>query len=91
MFSVSDNATSLIRQIVSQPGVPQGAGMRIAADGDGLSIGMSAAAQPGDVVYGDGSEARIFVSEGAVDLLKGRTIDARQDDAGRVQFVLGVA
>jgi hypothetical protein len=89
VFTVSDNATVLIRQIVSQPGVPQGAGMRISTEGGGLSIGMSAEAQPGDVVYGDGSEARIFVSEGAVNLLEGKTIDATQDDSGRVQFVLG--
>jgi Fe-S cluster assembly iron-binding protein IscA len=90
MFTVSDRATAAIRQIVTEPGVPRGAGMRIAADGDGISlrIAVSQACQPGDSVIELAPDARIFVAENAEDLLDGRVMDAHKDDAGRVRLVL---
>ena len=92
MFTVSDDATVAIRQIVSRPGVPQGAGLRIAADGDegSLYLSVSPAPQPGDTVYEAGHDAQLFIAQGAGDLLNDGTIDARTDETGRVQFVLDV-
>jgi hypothetical protein len=90
VFTVSDNATYAIRQIVARPGIPEGAGLRIAADGNraSLSIAVSPAPQPGDTVVDAGTDAKLFVSAEAGVLLEHKTIDARTDDSGRVQFVL---
>ncbi|MFC7279303.1 adhesin [Paractinoplanes rhizophilus] len=90
MFTVSDNATMAIRTIIGRSGVPQGAGLRIAADADrgSLHIAVSPAPEPGDTVYDAGADAQLFIAEGAGELLEERTMDVREDDAGRVQFVL---
>lgn len=90
MFTVSDNATIAIRTIIGRAGAPEGAGMRIVPNPDrsALHIAVSPAPEPGDTVHGAGRNAQIFLAEGAGELLEDKTIDAREDDAGRVQFVL---
>jgi hypothetical protein len=90
VFSISNNATVAIRQIIARPDVPTGTGLRIAADGDrpSLSIAVSPAPQRGDAVHGAGTDGQLFIAEEADALLQDRTIDARTDDSGRIQFVL---
>lgn len=90
MFTVSDNAAVAIRTIIGRSGAPDGAGMRIVPNPDrsSLHIAVSPAPQPGDTVYDAGSNAQIFLAEGASELLEDKTIDAREDDAGMLQFVL---
>ncbi|GIF01211.1 adhesin [Paractinoplanes rishiriensis] len=90
MFTVSDNASYAIRQIVARPEIPEGAGLRIDADGNrtSLSIAVSPEPEPGDTVVDAGTDAKLFVSAEAGELLEHKTIDARTDEAGRVQFVL---
>ncbi|SNY25593.1 hypothetical protein [Paractinoplanes atraurantiacus] len=90
MFTVSDSATAAIRHIVSQAGVPDGAGLRIAANQDhsALSIAVAPLPEPGDTVFQAGSDAALFIADGAGDLLDDKIIDAHTEDDGRVQFVL---
>lgn len=90
MFTVSDNANLAIREIMSRSASSDRAGLRIAATGDraSLSIAVSQAPQPGDTVHDAGANARLFIAEEAGELLADKTIDARTDESGRVQFVL---
>jgi iron-sulfur cluster assembly protein len=90
MFTVSDNATSAIREIVTRPGLPEGAGLRIAANADRnlLSIAVTAQPQPGDTVFQAASDAPLFIANEAADLLEDKMIDAVTDNDGQVQFVL---
>lgn len=90
MFTVSDSATAAIRQIVSRPGVPDGAGLRIAANEDrsALKLAVARLPQPGDTVFEAASDAPLFIAEGAADLLQDKVIDAHMRDDGSVQFVL---
>jgi len=90
MFTVSVSATIAIRHIITKPGVPAGAGMRlvVTTDRSSLRIAISPGPHEGDTVYEAGEDAQLFVAEGAEELLRGKTIDALRDDAGRVQFVL---
>ena len=90
MFTVSDNAVNSIRRIVAGPDVPPGAGLRIAADQDrgSLNIAVSTRAEPGDTVYEASDVAQLFIAKDAEELLDDRTIDTREDGAGRIQFVL---
>jgi hypothetical protein len=79
-----------MRTIIGRAGAPQGAGLRIVpnADRSSLHIGVSPTPEPGDTVYDAGDNVPIFLAKGAEELLEDRTLDAREDDAGRVQFVL---
>jgi iron-sulfur cluster assembly protein len=90
LFTVSENATTAIRMIVTRPGIPQGAGLRIAANDDRsmLNIAVTAQPQPGDTVFQAASDAPLFVANEAGDLLEDKVIDAVTDDDGRVQFVV---
>lgn len=90
MFTVSDNATAVIREIVRGPNVPQGAGLRISADGDqsSLQVAVSSGPQPGDIVYEAGADVQLFIAEDAGQYLEDKTMDARQDAAGRTQLVI---
>jgi Fe-S cluster assembly iron-binding protein IscA len=90
VFTVSEDATAAIRQIITRPDIPEGAGLRIAVDGGrtALSIGVSVTPQPGDAVYEVGTDAQLFIAEEAGELLDEKTIDARTDESGQVQFVL---
>jgi hypothetical protein len=90
VFTVSDNATNAIRQIVARPGVPQGAGLRIATDDDQVSLHVTVAPtpEPGDTVFQAASDAALFVAGDAEEFVEDKIIDALIDDNGRVQFVL---
>ena len=90
MFTVSAGATVAVQRIVTRPGVPRGAGVRLVADStrSSLHIAVSPNPQPGDTVYEVGEGAQIFVAESAEELLRDRTIDALSDERGRVRFIL---
>jgi len=90
VFTVSDNATVAIRTLIGRSNAPAGTGMRISPDQDrqSLHIALAAGPQPGDTVYDTGNDAQLFIAEGAAELLEDKTIDTREDEAGRLQFVL---
>ncbi|HEX5200445.1 hypothetical protein ACFQS1_35520 [Paractinoplanes rhizophilus] len=91
MFTVSDNATAAIRHIVTGPGVPDGAGLRIAPNEDrsALSIAVAPLPRRGDTVFQAASDAPLFIAEGAGELLGDKVIDARTEEDGTTRFLLG--
>jgi Fe-S cluster assembly iron-binding protein IscA len=80
MLAISDNAARAIRAIVATEEVPDGAGLRIAAqqtNGDG-TVGLGLLLVPGPaetdhVVERDG--AQVFVGAEAAPLLQGMVLD----------------
>ena len=90
MFNGSDNATVAIRILIGRSNAPAGTGMRIAPDIDRSSvhIAISPGPQPGDAVYDAGDNTHLFIAQGAGELLEGKTIDTREDEAGQPQFLL---
>jgi len=89
VFTVSDDATAAIRTVIGRSDVPPDGGMRIAAEPGHqcLQIALSRGPRPGDTV----DNAKLFIAESAGEALKGKTIDAQEDSAGRFQFVLDEA
>lgn len=91
MLAITDHAADAIRGIVTAPGVPAGAGLRIATQGDDTQPGaleVTVAELPADsdqVVDEDG--ARVFVEEQAIPLLDDKLLDA-QIDGTKVGFML---
>lgn len=91
MLTLTENASTIVRDISSQPGLPESAGLRITSEeGPEPTFAVSAAEQaaPGDqVVEQDG--ATVYLDETAAAMLDGLVLDAAVDPSGRVQFALG--
>ena len=91
MLTLTDNAVSVIRTLTSQPEVPEGCGLRIAADttGDsaGLTLSLATAPAEGDQVMDDHG-ARLFLEPTAADVLNDKALDADVDEQGKVSFAL---
>jgi Fe-S cluster assembly iron-binding protein IscA len=89
MLTVTDNAVAAIRSLTGQPEVPDGAGLRIAADPSAGALQLTVAPEPqqGDQVV-DSAGARLFLDNDAALLLDDKALDATMDDQGAVQFAL---
>ncbi|MBD8869565.1 Fe-S cluster assembly protein HesB [Nocardioides donggukensis] len=91
MLTLTENASTIVRDINAQQGQPD-AGLRITSDaGDEPAFAVSTAeqAEPGDeVVEQDG--ATIYLDGNASEQLGDKVLDATLDPSGNVQFALGV-
>ena len=91
MLAMTDHAVEAIRGIVTAPGVPDGAGLRIAmqadsAQPDALEVTVAELPAESDQVV-DEDGARVFVEDRAIELLDDKLLDA-QIDGTRVGFTL---
>lgn len=88
MLAVTENAATQIRNLTEQPELPEGVGLRIAAEGSGtLTLSLAAEPMAGDAIV-DTAGARVFLDEQATVLLDDKSLDASVDGDGRVQFAL---
>lgn len=93
MLTLTDRAQSSIRQILVQNDLPDSAGLRIVnepvAPGGEEQLGLTLAALPAedDAVVEEGG-ARVFLDQGAAQVLDDKTLDAGADAEGMVQFAL---
>ena len=91
MLTLTDNATTAVKSIVSRTAAPDNAGLRISADqpGGDFTVAIAPEPQPGDsVVEADG--ARVFVGEIADPVLTDKVLDASVAEDGAVRFQLDV-
>jgi iron-sulfur cluster assembly protein len=88
VLTLTDNAASEIRNLVSQPEIPDDSGVRIASNGEGaLTLALATEPAAGDAVVEDGG-ARVFLEPTAGQLLDDKLLDAAIDPEGQVQFTL---
>jgi iron-sulfur cluster assembly protein len=89
MLAVTENAVAVIRDLTSQETVPDGAGLRIAADPQAGALTLSLAPRPeaGDQVV-DAAGARLFLDADAATALDDKALDAAVDGAGTVEFAV---
>lgn len=90
MITMTARARSVVRRVTGHRALSARSGLRIApgpsADAP-MQVGASVGPKPHDeVLEGDG--ARLFIGPGAVERLRGRTLDATTEKTGRVHFVL---
>lgn len=90
MFTLSRGAVLAIRHLAAMRDAPPGASLRISpgSTADALHLSLAAQPHPGDRVHDADDQMRVFVARESEFLLEGKTLDARTDDAGRVQFSL---
>lgn len=89
MLTLTENASTIVRDITAQPEHARTAGLRIATDGapSSFTISPAGAAEPADLVV-EQSGATVFLDEGAAEVLADKILDAAIDDDGRVEFAL---
>lgn len=91
MLTLTENASTIVRDITTQPGLPETAGLRITADSDMSSFAIAAAddAQPADQVV-EQAGATLYLDEQAAVVLDDKILDAAVDDSGQVEFALAI-
>ena len=93
MLTLTENASTIVRDITAQQGMPETAGLRITTEvGDQPGFAISAAEQPqSDDQVVEQSGATIYLDETSAELLDDKILDAAVDEQGRVEFALAVA
>ncbi len=90
MLTLTDNATTLIKNLADQTAVAENAGLRIStADGsEGLSVDLTPEPEPTDQVV-ESAGARVFLEQNAAIALDDKVLDAQLDEGGAVTFAIG--
>ena len=89
MLTLTENASTIVKDITAQQGASETAGLRITSEDPAQGLMVSAALEPlpGDkTVEADG--ARVYLDAPASEVLDDQILDAAVDEAGRVQFAL---
>lgn len=92
MLTLTENASAIVNEITSQPGVAETAGLRITADaGPEPAFAISAAqqAEPGDQVV-EQAGATVYLEPSAAAALDDKILDAAVDPTGKVEFALAL-
>ena len=92
MLTLTENASTIVKDISRQPGLPETAGLRITSeDSAEPAFAVSAADQapPGDQVV-EQAGATIYLDETAAVMLDDKILDAAVDPSGKVEFALGL-
>lgn len=90
MLTLTENASSAVRDLTSRAGLPESGGLRIAESEQQLGsfeLALVPEAAPGDEVI-DSAGATVFVSEQTSTLLSDLTLDADPSAAGSPGFTL---
>lgn len=95
MLTLTENASTIVKDITEQISAEQGAaeaGLRITADagaeGPAFAVAAASAPEPTDeVVEHDG--AKVYLDQGATEQLDDLVLDATVDATGTVAFALG--
>jgi Fe-S cluster assembly iron-binding protein IscA len=92
MLTLTENASAIVKDISSQPGLPETAGLRITSDSQSeasLAVSAAEAPEPGDQVV-EQSGATVYLDPSAAIMLDDKVLDAAVDPSGKVEFALGL-
>lgn len=88
MLTLTENASTVVKEIVSGNGAPDGSGLRInTRDPEATEFAVAIVTTPNetDEVI-EQSGARVYLGEAAAAALTDKTLDAKVDEEGRVAF-----
>ena len=90
MLTLTENASTVVKTITEQTTENDSAGLRISHEGnDALQVAPAEAPEGGDQVLEEDG-ARVFLEETAAQTLSDKVLDAQVDEAGAVQFSIGI-
>lgn len=91
MLTLTENASTIVRDITTQAGLPDTAGLRITSEDEESSFAIAAAEQPEpDDKVVEQAGATIYLDEQSATMLDDKVLDAAVDDEGKVEFALAV-
>ena len=88
MLTLTDTASTVVREIVSRRGAPDGTGLRIDVentDATEFSVAIVPTPEERDAVV-EQAGAHVFLGEDAAVALDDKTLDARVSEDGRIAF-----
>jgi len=92
MLTLTENASAIVNEITSQPGLTETAGLRITSDASpepAFEVTAAAQGEPGDQVV-EQAGATIYLDGTAAELLDDKVLDAAVDGSGKVEFALAL-
>jgi iron-sulfur cluster assembly protein len=90
MLTLTDSAVTAIRNLTSQPELPEDTGLRIMSQDQGgpaFQVTLAESPAAGDQVI-ETAGARVFLEPDAAVALDDKSLDAQVDDQGTVAFTL---
>jgi iron-sulfur cluster assembly protein len=94
MLALTDTAVGVIHDLTTQPGLPDGTGLRIAPQPDGENgvgpaYALSLSQGPGayDEVI-EAADTRVYLEPQVAEQLQDKVLDARIDEQGEVAFLV---
>jgi iron-sulfur cluster assembly protein len=90
MLTLTDHAAAAIRAVTDQPQTPNGAGVRITAEGEHAErLVLRVAPEPGmDDAIIESSGALLFLDPAAAQVLDDKALDAHSDPDGTLRFTV---
>jgi Fe-S cluster assembly iron-binding protein IscA len=88
MLTLTDTASTVVKEIVERSGGPVGSGLRIDSDGTSsteFAVSIVPTPEAQDAVVERGG-ARVYLAEDAAQALDDKTLDAHVGEDGRVAF-----
>ncbi len=92
MLTLTENASTIVKDITTQPGLADTAGLRITSEDapePTFAVSAAEAPEPGDQTV-DQDGAKVYLDQSAALLLDDKVLDAAVDPAGKVEFALGI-
>lgn len=92
MLTLTENASTIVKDITTQPGFAETAGLRISsesADEPSFAISAAEAPEPGDRTV-EQNGATLYLDQGAAVMLEDKVLDAAVDPEGKVEFALAL-
>ncbi|MEV7429342.1 MULTISPECIES: Fe-S cluster assembly protein HesB [unclassified Nocardioides] len=92
MLTLTENASTIVKDISTQPGLPETFGLRITSESGAeptFAVTAAEAAEPGDQVV-EQSGATVYLDEASAVMLDDKVLDAAVDPSGQVEFALGL-
>ena len=88
MLTLTDTASTVVKEIVDRSGAPAGAGLRIDTEGEAgteFSVEIAPLPEERDAII-EQAGARVYLAEKAAQALDEKTLDAHLGEDGRVEF-----
>ena len=92
MLTLTENASTIVKDITTQSGLAEAAGLRITSESapePTFAVSAAEAPEPGDQTV-EQNGATVYLDEQAAVLLDDKVLDAAVDEAGKVEFALGI-
>lgn len=93
MLALTESAVGVIHDLTTQPGLPEGTGLRIAPqttdNGSGPAFALSLSQAPqGACEVIETPDARLYLEPAVAQQLNDKVLDARIDEQGEIAFLI---